>query len=79
MTAIPHAALALTSALDRFGHASARVLGAVTGGDEDLGAALADMSAAKAQAKASVAVVRVANEMWGALLEIGQGPADPRR
>ena len=76
MTAIPHAALALTSALDRFGHASARVLEAVTGADErDLGAALVEMSAAKTQAKASVAVIRFADEMWDALIEIGREPA----
>ncbi|MGQ0533704.1 MAG: hypothetical protein ACT4OF_13585 [Caulobacteraceae bacterium] len=75
MTAIPHAALALTSALDRFGHASARVLGAVTGGGEgDLGAALVEMSAAKTQAKAGVAAIRFADEMYKALLEIGQEP-----
>jgi hypothetical protein len=75
MTAIPHAALALTSALDRFGHASARVLEAVTGGDAaDLGAALVEMSAAKTQAKAGVAVVRFADEMYEALLQIGQEP-----
>ena len=72
MTAIPHAALALTSALDRFGHASARVLEAVTGAVEcDLGAALVEMSAAKTQAKAGVAVIRFADEMWDALIEIG--------
>ncbi len=75
MTAIPHAAEALTSALDRFGHASARVLGAVTGVSEaDLGQALADMSAAKTQVKASVAVIRFSDEMWEALVRIGQEP-----
>ncbi|MEQ1490657.1 MAG: hypothetical protein ABL932_08945 [Terricaulis sp.] len=75
MTAIPHAALALTSALDRFGHASARVLEAVTGADDsDLGAALVDMTEAKTQAKAGVAVIRFSNEMYEALLAIGQEP-----
>jgi hypothetical protein len=79
MTAIPHAAEALTSALDRFGHASARVLEAVTGvGDADLGASLVDMSMAKAQAKAGVAVLRFSDEMWNALVEIGQEPREPR-
>lgn len=77
MTAIPHAAEALTSALDRFGHASWRVLGAVTGSDDaDLGAALVDMSAAKTQAEAGVAVVRFSDEMWRALVEIVQEPRD---
>lgn len=75
MTAIPHAALALTSALDRFGHASARVLEAVTGaGEGDLGAALVEMSAAKTQAKAGVLTIRFADEMYQALLEIAREP-----
>lgn len=74
MTAIPHAAEALTSALDRFGLASSRLLEAVTGGEEDAGAALADMIAAKTQLKASVAVVRFSDQMWKALLEIGREP-----
>lgn len=75
MTAIPHAALALTSALDRFGHASARVLEAVTGADDsDLGAALVEMTEAKTQAKAGVAVICFSNEMYEALLAIGQEP-----
>ena len=77
MTAIPHAAEALTSALDRFGHASSRVLGAVTGvSEDDLGAALVDMSAAKTQAQASVAVIHFSDEMWKALVEIVQEPRD---
>ena len=75
MPAIPHAALALTSALDRFGHASARVSEAVTGAsDADLGAALVEMSEAKTQAKAGVALIRFADEMFEALLEIGREP-----
>lgn len=78
MTAIPHAAQALTSALDRFELASVRVLGAVTGADErDLGAALVDMSAAKTQAKASVMAIRFADEMWDALVELGRDPQRP--
>jgi hypothetical protein len=73
MTAFPHAAEALTSALDRFGHASARVLEAVTGaGDADLGESLVEMTKAKVQAKASIAVIRFSDAMWDALVEIGQ-------
>jgi hypothetical protein len=73
MTAIPHAALALTSALDRFEHATTQVLEAVTGaGDADLAQGLAQMSEAKTQVKASVAVVRFADEMLEALMEIGK-------
>jgi hypothetical protein len=79
MTAIPHAALALTSALDRFGHASARVLEAVTGGDDvAMGEAFVDMIEAKTQAKAGIAVIRFSDEMFAALMEIGHEPADRR-
>jgi hypothetical protein len=75
MTAIPHAALALTSALDRFGHASVRVLEAVTGADDAaMSEGLVEMSEAKAQAKAGVAIIRFADEMYEALLQIGQEP-----
>lgn len=73
MTAIPHAALALTSALDRFGHASARVLEAVTGADDAaMAEGLVEMTEAKTQAKAGVALIRFADEMYEALLQIGQ-------
>lgn len=73
MTAIPHAAMALTSALDRFGHAGSRVLEAVTGGDDvAVGESLVAMSEAKVQAQASIAVIRFSDEMFKALLEIGQ-------
>ena len=79
MTAIPHAALALTSALDRFGHASARVLEAVTGGDDlALSEAFVEMMEAKTQAKADVALIRFSDEMFEALLEIGREPQDRR-
>jgi hypothetical protein len=75
MTAIPHAAVALTSALDRFGHASARVLEAVTGADDAaLANGLVEMIEAKAQAKAGVAVIRFSDEMFEALIKIGQEP-----
>lgn len=75
MTAIPHAAVALTSALDRFGHASARVLEAVTGGDDAaVGEGLVDMIEAKTQAKAGVALIRFSDEMFDALIEIGKEP-----
>lgn len=73
MTAIPHAVVALTSALDRFERASSRMLGAVTGSDGDAGTALVDMTTAKTQAKAGVAVIRFSDEMYKALLDIGRG------
>ena len=77
MTAIPHAAEALTSALSRFEHASSRMLGAALGAnDNDQAAAVVDMIEAKAQAKAAVAVVRFSDEMYQALIEIGREPQD---
>jgi hypothetical protein len=78
MTAIPHAAQALTSALDRFELASVRVLEAVTGAEDgNLSAALVDLSTAKTQAKAGVMVIRFADEMWDALLDIGRETQRP--
>ncbi len=75
MTAIPHAGMALTSALDRFEHAASQVLEAVTGAsDAKLAEGLVAMSAAKTQVKASVALVRFSDEMYAALLEIGHRP-----
>jgi hypothetical protein len=77
MTAIPHAAMALTSALDRFGHAGSRVLEAVTGrSDADLGASLVAMSEAKVHAVASIGVIRFSDEMYKALTELAQEPED---
>ena len=76
MTAIPHAGMALTSALDRFEHASLQVLEAVTGASDDakLAEGLVAISAAKTQVKAGVALVRFSDEMFEALLQIGQEP-----
>lgn len=76
MTAIPHAGMALTSALDRFEHAASQMLEAVTGASDDakLAEGLVALSAAKTQVKASVALVRFADEMYDALLDIGQEP-----
>ena len=75
MTAIPHAAEALSNASGRFERAGQRLLKAASGADnEDAGAALADMITAKAQYQASLAVIRFSNEMWGALLELSASP-----
>ena len=75
MTAIPHAAEALTSAFSRLEHASSRVLGAALGSsDTDEAAAVVDMIEAKTQVKAAVAVVRFSDEMFQALIEIGKEP-----
>jgi hypothetical protein len=75
MTAIPHAAVALTSALGRFDAAATRSVEAATGADDvAMGEALVEMTEAKTQAKAGVAVIRFADEMWDALLSIGREP-----
>ena len=72
MTAIPHAARALTSALGRFERASVRSLEAATGVGEDLDPVtpIVEVIEAKTQVKAAVAVVRFSDEMWKALIEI---------
>jgi hypothetical protein len=70
MTAPPHAAKALTSAYDRLESASLRLLEAVSGGREDAGDAIADMVAAKAEARAKIAVIRFSDDMLRSLLEI---------
>lgn len=73
MTAIPHAALALTSALDRFEHASSRMLGAVTGADDSaIGSAYVDMSTAKVQAISAISMIRFSDEMYKALIDMSQ-------
>lgn len=74
MTAIPHAAEALTSASGRFERSSARLLEAASGVGGDMAEPLVEMIAAKTQFKAAVATVRFADEMWDALLEIGREP-----
>lgn len=73
MTAIPHAALALTSALGRFDRASSRFVEAVTGAGEPE-AALVELIEAKTQVQAGVAVVKFADEMWSALLSLSREP-----
>lgn len=71
MTAIPHAAEALTSALDRFERASTRLLGAVSGASSDEASEqLVQVTAAKEQFSAGVALIHFSDEMWSALLEI---------
>ena len=74
MTAIPHAAEALSNASGRFERASQRLLGAASGADNDVGAALVDVMGAKADYKASLAVIRFSNEMWSALLDLSASP-----
>ncbi|MGE0596885.1 MAG: hypothetical protein AB7P07_10985 [Hyphomonadaceae bacterium] len=73
MSAIPSPALALTSAFGRLERSSAHVLDAsMNRNDGHLAAALADQVEAKAQVRASVALVRFADEMYNALLDIGR-------
>jgi hypothetical protein len=75
VSAIPHAAEALTSASGRFEHASVRLLEAASGaGDGDLATPLVDMAQATAQFKAGLAVLRFSDEMLRELIEIGREP-----
>jgi hypothetical protein len=71
MTAIPHAAEALTSALDRFEQAGARLLGAVSGAtSDDAAEQFVQISAARVQFSAGVALIHFSDELWSALLNI---------
>ena len=75
MSAIPHAAEAMTSASGRFEQASARLLEAASGaGDGDMATPIGQLLQAKTQFQAGVAVVRFADEMYQALLDIGREP-----
>jgi hypothetical protein len=70
MSAIPHAAKALTSAFDRLELAATRMLGAVNGASGGAEATLTDMTMAKHQLKAMVQVTRVADSMLAELLKL---------
>ena len=63
-----------------FDAASVRLLRSVSAESrEDPGAALADMSLAKAQFRAGLATIRFSSEMWDALLQISTDRDDARR
>lgn len=72
MTAIPHAARALTSALGRFERASSQVLEAATGvgASDDIATPLVEMIEAKTQARASIAVINFSDAMMAELLDM---------
>ena len=72
MTAIPHAAEALTSALDRFEQAGPRLLGAVSGtcDENDFGSALGDMNQARMQFRATLSLVRFSDDMMQELIKM---------
>jgi flagellar hook protein FlgE len=75
MSAISSPASALASAFDRFERSSARALEAVSGaGDADLSVAMAEQIEAKHALQANVAVVRFADEMWKALIDLSREP-----
>lgn len=53
------------------------MLGAVTGAsDASVGSAYVDMSTAKVQAVAAIAMIRFSDEMYKALLDMHQEPRD---
>jgi hypothetical protein len=72
MTAIPHAARAITSAHGRFERASTRLLEAASGAGpgDDTVSPLVEMMQAKHQAKAGVAVIKFSDLMMQELLNI---------
>jgi hypothetical protein len=76
VSAIPHAAEALTSASGRFEQASVRLLEAASGAGDSaqIAPALVQMIEAKAQFKAGLAVIRFSDEMFDALIEISREP-----
>lgn len=75
MTAIPHAAGALTSALGRFERASQRLLEAATGAsDVDIVTPLVEISEARHQAQAGLAMLRFSDAMMQTLLELQSEP-----
>ena len=64
---------AISNATARFERASTDLLSAVEGGsDADAGAAIGNQIEAKAQMEAGVGTVRIADEMFHALMQIGQ-------
>lgn len=74
MTATPHAAKALTSALGRFENASGRWIEAATGaGSAHAPTALLAIVQAAAQVKAAVSVQHFSDDMWDAVLELQSG------
>jgi hypothetical protein len=73
MSVIPSPALALARAFDRFERSSARMLNAAQGvGESDLAAQMVEQRKAVLEVKAAVATVRLADEMWQALLDLGK-------
>ncbi len=70
MSAFVSPVAALDAAFARYQRASGAFIGAVSGGSEDAGAAVAEMIEAKVQAKAVVSTVRFSDEMFKALIEI---------
>nr|AQQ75080.1 hypothetical protein [uncultured bacterium] len=75
VSAIPHAAEALTSASGRFEHASVRLLEAASGaGDGDVATSLVDLAQAKAQFAAGLGLLRFSDEMLRELIEMAREP-----
>jgi hypothetical protein len=71
MNAIPSAALAITNAFTRFDRASEKLLAATSGAsNDDPAQAIVEQIEAKAQLRAGLATVRIADEMLKALLEM---------
>ncbi|MES1199234.1 MAG: hypothetical protein ABUS48_04560 [Pseudomonadota bacterium] len=73
MSILATPALAVTDAFSRYDSASRRVLDVASGrSNQDLGQALSDQVTAKAQVRAALGVVKIGDDMFKALLQIGQ-------
>ena len=74
MNGIATSAHAITSAFARYDRASEKLTASFSGASNDNAAeALAEQIEAKAEVKANVGVVRMADEMFKALLDIARG------
>ncbi|HWA01248.1 MAG TPA: flagellar basal body rod C-terminal domain-containing protein [Caulobacterales bacterium] len=73
MSIVSTPATAIANAFTRYDTASRRLLSAVQGGaNVDAGAAVAQQIEAKHQLQAAVNTVRIGDEMFKALIQIGQ-------
>ncbi len=70
MDALQNATIGMTNAVSQLDAAASRVAGAGPVDDRAYAQAAVDLAQSKAQFAANVAVVRVADQMMGALLDI---------
>ncbi|HVY03382.1 MAG TPA: hypothetical protein VG983_06965 [Caulobacterales bacterium] len=80
MSIAPTAASAISDALSRFDRASTDLVASVSGqSDKDPAQAIAQQVEAKAEFEAGVGTVRIADEMFKALIQIGLETSNSQR